>query len=64
MGDMNARVECGNKNKAVGKFGEKIKNDKGDRLTSICEQLELKIHKSFLSIEIYIGIRGPKKTKK
>jgi hypothetical protein len=41
MGDMNARVGCGNKSKAVGKFGEEIKNDNGDRLVSICEQFEL-----------------------
>jgi hypothetical protein len=64
MGYMNARVGCGNKSKAVGKYGEEIKNDNGNRLTSICEQFELKIDKNFLSIEIYIGIRGPKKPKK
>jgi hypothetical protein len=52
---MNARVGCGNKTKAVGKFGKYIKNDNGDILTSICEQFELKIDNSFLSIEIYIG---------
>jgi hypothetical protein len=34
---MNARVGCGNKSK----------NDNGDRLTSICEQFELKIDKFF-----------------
>jgi hypothetical protein len=61
MRDMNARVVCGNKSKAVGKFGEEIKNDNCDRLTSICEQFELKMYKSFLSIDIYIGICGPKK---
>jgi hypothetical protein len=44
---MNARVGCGNKSKAVGKFGEEIKNDNCDRLTSICEQFELKIDNSF-----------------
>jgi hypothetical protein len=47
MGDMNARVGCGNKSKVAGKFGVEIKNDNGDRLTSICEQFELKIDNSF-----------------
>jgi hypothetical protein len=61
MGGMNAGVGCGNKSKAVGKFGEEIKNDNGDRLASICEQFQLNIDNSFLSIEIYIAIRGSKK---
>jgi hypothetical protein len=47
MGDMDTRVGCGIKSNAVGKFGEEIKNDNGDRLTSKCEQFELKIDNSF-----------------
>jgi hypothetical protein len=43
---MNTRVGCGNNSKAVGTFGEEIKNDNGDRLASICEQFELNIDKS------------------
>jgi hypothetical protein len=48
---MNARAGFGNKSKAMGKFGEEIKNYNGDRLASICEQFELKTDNSFLSIE-------------
>jgi hypothetical protein len=64
MGDMNTRVGCGNKSKAVRKFGEEIKNDNGDRLVSICEQFELKIDNSFFehrNIHRYTWTQKPKK---
>jgi hypothetical protein len=63
MGDINARVGCGNKSKAVGKFVEEIKNDNGDRLTSICEQFELKIDNSFFEHRNIHRYTWTKKTK-
>lgn len=47
MGDLNARVGCRTNDQVVGRFGEKIVNDNGERLKEICQIHSLRIMNGF-----------------
>lgn len=47
IGDFNGRVGSQDKSEIVGKFGEEVVNENGERLIELCQQYELKIWNGF-----------------
>lgn len=47
LGDLNGKTGSRNDSKVVGRYGEEIENDSGQRLIELCESLDLKIMNGF-----------------
>lgn len=58
IGDLNARVGSRQNDAVVGRFGEVVVNNSGQRLIELCNQYNLRILNTFLTIKPYTVTRG------